>query len=49
MAKTADRFREFARLGVVVRLAELREEIRQIYKAFPALRFRKGSAAVRAS
>ncbi len=41
MAKTSDRFREFARLGAAVRLNQLREEIRQIYKAFPGLRFAK--------
>jgi hypothetical protein len=41
MAKTPDRFREFAQLGAEVRLGQLREEIAQIYKAFPALRFRK--------
>jgi hypothetical protein len=41
MAKTPDRFREFAQLGAEVRLGQLREEIAQIYRSFPALRFRK--------
>jgi hypothetical protein len=40
MAKRPDRFRESA-LGAEVRLGQLREEIAQIYKAFPVLRFRK--------
>lgn len=28
-------------MGAAVRLGQLRDEIRQIYKAFPALRFQK--------
>jgi hypothetical protein len=44
MPKTPDRFREFAQLGAEVRLGQLREEIAQIYKAFPALKFRKAVA-----
>ena len=44
MAKTTDRFREFARLGAQVRLQQLRNEIRAIYKAFPALRFARRNA-----
>jgi hypothetical protein len=41
MPRTPDRFQEFARIGAAVRLAQLREEERQIYKAFPSLRFKK--------
>jgi hypothetical protein len=44
MAKATDRFREFARLGAQVRLQQLREETRAIYKAFPGLRFAKRNA-----
>jgi hypothetical protein len=41
MPRTPDRFQEFARVGAAVRLAQLHEEVRQIYKAFPGLRFQK--------
>jgi hypothetical protein len=41
MPRTPDRFQEFARIGAAVRLAQLREEEQQIYKAFPSLRFKK--------
>jgi hypothetical protein len=41
MPRPSDRFREFAQLGAAVRLEQLRAEIRQIYQAFPALRFQK--------
>jgi len=41
MPRPSDRFREFAQMGAAVRLGQLRDEITQIYKAFPALRFQK--------
>jgi hypothetical protein len=41
MPRTPDRFQEFARIGAAVRLSQLHEEERQIYKAFPSLRFKK--------
>jgi hypothetical protein len=44
MPRTPDRFREFARIGAAVRLAQLREEVQQIYKAFPSLRFQRRGA-----
>ena len=44
MPRTPDRFREYARIGAAVRLAQLREEVQQIYKAFPSLRFRRRGA-----
>jgi hypothetical protein len=49
MEKPPDRRHEFARVGAAIRLAELREEIRWIYKAFPAMRFQKRSARSPAS
>jgi hypothetical protein len=39
MSQTRDQFREFAKVGAAIRLAQLRLEMRQIYKAFPSLRF----------
>jgi hypothetical protein len=44
MPRPSDRFREFAQVGAAVRLGQLRDEIRQILTAFPALRFQKRSA-----
>lgn len=41
MSQTRDQLREFAKVGAAVRLAQLRLEMRQIYKAFPSLRFQK--------
>jgi hypothetical protein len=46
MAKTTDRFHEYARLGAAIRRAELVDEMRAIDKAFPELRFQKRTAAL---
>jgi hypothetical protein len=41
MSQTRDQLREFAKVGAAIRLAQLRLEMAQIYKAFPSLRFQK--------
>lgn len=46
MAKTSDRFHEYARLGAAIRRAELVGEMRAIDKAFPELRFQKRTVAL---
>jgi hypothetical protein len=46
MARTTDRFQEYARLGAAIRRAELAEEMKAIDKAFPDLRFEKRTAAL---
>ena len=46
MAKSTDRFHEYARLGAAIRRSELVDEMRAIDKAFPELRFQKRTAAL---
>ena len=46
MAKSTDRFHEYARLGAAIRRGELVAEMRAIDKAFPELRFQKRTAAL---
>jgi hypothetical protein len=46
MAKTTDRFNEYARLGAALRRVEIVDELRAIDKAFPELRFQKRTAAL---
>lgn len=46
MAKSTDRFHEYARLGAAIRRAGLVNEMRAIDRAFPELRFQKRTAAL---